>query len=188
LQLDANTALDFPSQTAGKFYHEGHEEHEAGGGRLQPQVQIIARWLQSPLILFAITFWAGSLSVFWEIIMPNAADLVVQRIENTEADLVRFGGSELVSSVDVMKIQEQLLELIKSGKTTLILGLSDVATISSEMMGVMVEVNKAAKRNGGRVHLLAPTFNVLKALEISKLYKLMPIHSTLDAVVAEING
>ena len=119
--------------------------------------------------------------------MPNAADLMVQRIENTEADLIRFGSNVFDGLPVVRKIQEQLSAMIESGNTILILDLSDIVSVSSEMLGVMVEVNKAATEKGGGVHLLNPTPNVLKALEISKLNKILAIHDSLEAAIEKIS-
>ena len=118
--------------------------------------------------------------------MPDAADLMVTRIEDTTADLIRFGSNELADSDVVTKIVDQLSAMIKSGNATLVLDISDVAHLSSEMLGGLITVHKEATEKNGGVHLLGPTPNVLTMLNVSKLDHIFSIHATLEAAVASV--
>ena len=118
--------------------------------------------------------------------MPDAADLMVTRIEGTTGDLIRFGSNKLADSEIVTKICDQLTQMVEDGNVSLILDISDVAQIGSEMLGILVTIHNKAELKGGGVHLLRPTPNVQTMLQISKLDKIFPVHTELDDAVASL--
>ena len=117
--------------------------------------------------------------------MPHAADLIVLRITNTDDYLVRFGASQLWGADSMKELQRNLSDIIESGRVRLVLDLSDIAVITTEILGTFVAIHDKATEQGGYIHLAQPQANVQRALAITKLDRIFEILPTVPPVVQE---
>jgi anti-anti-sigma factor len=72
-----------------------------------------------------------------------------------------------------------LVDELERGHQRIVLDLREVTFCDSTGLGVLVRVHQQAAADGGWLRLVGPTAGVRRALEITNLDRLIPIHATV---------
>ncbi len=85
-----------------------------------------------------------------------------------------------LNMVAAPQLRAQFDELIESGRPRVVVDLSDVDTIDSAVLGVLVSGLKSARQAGGDLRIVAPGPQVQMILGMTKLAKVLPAYSSVD--------
>jgi stage II sporulation protein AA (anti-sigma F factor antagonist) len=100
-----------------------------------------------------------------------ASSMVVSQFQGVT--VVSFRGASIVDAMVVQAIGEQLSDIIdQQAAKRLILDFDVVRMMSSQMLGVLISLQKKAKEIKGRVVLCAVRPEVMKIFDIMKLTKM----------------
>ena len=114
----------------------------------------------------------------------SSAEVSVRRVNGTKIYLVKLPPGRLTDNYVITKIQDHLLEMINKSRTAqFVVDLHDVTLMSSEMLGVLVSLQKSAKRKKGFIHLARPTLGVSRIFEAIKLHKTVKIYASIEKAV-----
>ena len=113
-------------------------------------------------------------------------DLSITRADHGEQTVVHLGGEIDVYTAPL--VREKLDEQIQSGRTQLVVDLTDVTFLDSTGLGVLVGRLKLTRTRGGSMRLVGTDDRVLKVFSITGLDKVFEIHPTLDAALAASDG
>jgi len=98
---------------------------------------------------------------------------LLQVYQAGDLTVVSFGGHEILGQIDMSKVRDQLLEVIrKHGTQTMAFDLRKVKLIPSGMLGLMASVLKMKVA----VHVYNPSPNVREVLNVTGLTKVISIH------------
>ncbi len=109
-------------------------------------------------------------------------DLSITRADHGEQTVVHLGGEIDVYTAPL--VREKLDEQIQSGRTQLVVDLTDVTFLDSTGLGVLVGRLKLARTQGGSMRLVGTDDRVLKVFSITGLDKVFEIHPDLDSALA----
>jgi len=93
----------------------------------------------------------------------------------------------LAGEIDIANagyLRAELAYLIDSGSTDIVADLTEVASISSSGLGVLVGALKQVRPSGGRIELVAASEALLKILRITRLNHVFVVHQTVDDALA----
>jgi anti-sigma B factor antagonist len=93
----------------------------------------------------------------------------------------------LAGEIDIANagyLRAELAYLIDAGHTDVVADLTEVASISSSGLGVLVGALKRVRPFGGRVELVASSEALLRILRITRLTQVFVIHATLRDALA----
>ncbi|MBI3628299.1 MAG: STAS domain-containing protein [Candidatus Rokubacteria bacterium] len=107
-----------------------------------------------------------------------------------EIEVTQTGGVTLVvpkgdldmGTADQMK--RTLTELIEKGQSKLVMDLTDVAYVDSSGLGALVAAMKRARAVGGNLKLCGLQEDVRSIFEMTRLIKVMAVHSDRQEAVA----
>lgn len=80
-------------------------------------------------------------------------------------------------------LRRQTRRLIAEGRHDILLNLTRVRYVDSSGLGEMVAAQAAARRNGGRVAVLAPPPNVRELFEVTRLVQVFDIYDDEPSAV-----
>ena len=111
------------------------------------------------------------------------------RTEYTQAGIPivhLHGDIELDTCPKLRDLLNQLLSDGRSERATIVLNLSDVPFVDSAGLGVLVDVARRAREQGGAVHLVQVLPFVLRTFEMTRLTRLFGVHDSLPAALEAI--
>jgi anti-anti-sigma factor len=95
--------------------------------------------------------------------------------------------AELAGELDLARapaLREQLLGLLRTGKSRLILDLSQVSFCDASGLAVLVGTGHRARRQGGFQRLAAVSPQVARVLNLTGLHRHLPVFPTIQAAAA----
>ncbi len=111
-------------------------------------------------------------------------------IQHEEIDstthVIELGGE--VDLYTAPEFKERLVQLIESGKTQIVVDLSQATFIDSTTLGVLVGGVKRLRTNEGQLSLVCSDRNITKIFEITGLDRVFTIHATRDEAVASLGS
>ena len=113
-------------------------------------------------------------------------DVSISRASNDEIPVVAVNGEVDVYSAPALK--ESLTGLLRSGATTVVVDLTEVAFLDSTGLGALVEARAATSEAGGSLPLVCNQERILKLFTITGLDGVFAIHPTVDKAVAVLRG
>ena len=96
--------------------------------------------------------------------------------------MLRVGGE--VDLFTAPKVKEQILDLLNSGTTKLVVDLEQVSFMDSTGIGVLIGALRRLKERDGKLALVCPQGPVLRVLEVTGLGKVFEIHDSVDQAIA----
>jgi anti-anti-sigma factor len=97
--------------------------------------------------------------------------------------IVAAQGAVYFDTIEVLR--EALLPLAGGDQPRLVLDLSGVAVCDSSGLNLMVQTHQLAARHGGWLRLAGPQPLVRRALEATNLTRLLTVHDSVAAAVAD---
>ena len=107
----------------------------------------------------------------------------VEMRELKHASVVKVSGR--VDSSTAPELEKSLQNLLDTGRTQIVLDLSETDYMSSAGLRVLVAMQKAAKKNGGGLCLAQPSMRVKEVLELAGL---MPVFAVYPDVVEAVGS
>ncbi|HVS73411.1 MAG TPA: STAS domain-containing protein [Phycisphaerae bacterium] len=105
-----------------------------------------------------------------------------------DVTVVSFQNVAVLDSANIETLGKNLLELAeKQDHRKLILEFSAVRFMSSQALGVLLQLKKALDPVGGRVLIAGIRPELYKVFKITNLHKLFTFHDTLDKALQEFN-
>jgi anti-sigma B factor antagonist len=83
-------------------------------------------------------------------------------------------------------LKEHVNSAIESGKTLLILDLSEATFIDSTTLGILVSGMKRLRPRGGRLAVLCPDPTMAKIFDITGLNRMFSVHETREDAIASL--
>ncbi len=99
-------------------------------------------------------------------------------------DAVVVKPSGKLNMVAAPQLRARFTELIAGGHTRVVVDLSDVDTIDSAVLGVMVSGLKSARQAGGDLRIVGPGPQVQMILGMTKLLKVLPAYPSVESAFA----
>ncbi|WP_375477430.1 STAS domain-containing protein [uncultured Jatrophihabitans sp.] len=113
-------------------------------------------------------------------------DVSVSRRANGDVPVVSVSGEVDVYSAPALK--DSLTGLLKSGVSSVVVDLTEVAFLDSTGLGALVEARAATTEAGGSLALVCSQERILKLFTITGLDGVFAIHATVDDAVASISS
>jgi len=106
-------------------------------------------------------------------------------VEETErATVVTFSDTEILDSLVVREIQDELLSLVEElERHLLVLDFSDVKMLSSSMLGVLIRVHHRIVAARGRMVLCCIADQILEAFRITHLDRVFEIFGNREVAL-----
>ncbi len=115
-----------------------------------------------------------------------ANDLLVQRYK--DVTVVNFQNISVLDSANIEALGRNLLELVeKQDNRKVILEFSAVRFMSSQALGVLLQLKKAMDPVKGRVVIAGIRPELHKVFKITNLHKLFTFHDNLDKALGEFD-
>jgi anti-sigma B factor antagonist len=116
----------------------------------------------------------------------QCVDVSVSRAADGDVPVVEVSGEVDVYSAPALK--DQLTSLLKSGASSVVVDLSEVAFLDSTGLGALVEARAATSESGGSLPLVCSQERILKLFKITGLDGVFAIHATVDEALAGLKG
>ncbi|HVX83762.1 MAG TPA: STAS domain-containing protein [Phycisphaerae bacterium] len=105
-----------------------------------------------------------------------------------DVTVVSFQNVAVLDSANIETLGKNLIELAeKQDHRKLILEFSAVRFMSSQALGVLLQLKKALDPVGGRVIIAGIRPELYKVFKITNLHKLFTFHDTLDKALQDFN-
>jgi anti-anti-sigma factor len=115
-----------------------------------------------------------------------ANDLLVQRYK--DVTVVNFQNISVLDSANIEALGRNLLELVeKQDNRKIVLEFSTVRFMSSQALGVLLQLKKAMDPVKGRVVIAGIRPELHKVFKITNLHKLFTFHDDLDKALGEFD-
>ena len=115
-----------------------------------------------------------------------ANDLLVQHYKDVM--VVSFQNISVLDSANIEALGRNLLELVeKQDHRKVILEFSAVRFMSSQALGVLLQLKKAMEPVQGRIVIVGIRPELGKVFKITNLHKLFSFHPDLDQALAEFD-
>jgi anti-sigma B factor antagonist len=86
------------------------------------------------------------------------------------------------------ELKDHVNRAIESGKTKLVLDLSEATFIDSTTLGILVSGMKRLRPRGGMLAVLCPDPTMARIFDITGLNRMFSVHDNLDAALAALGG
>lgn len=96
--------------------------------------------------------------------------------------VVRARGRLTTSSAPALR--DALAEQVRSGRTRLVLDLSDVDSIDSAVLGAMISAVKLARQADGDLRLVGSSGHVAEVLRLTQMDRVLKMCSSVDGAFA----
>jgi anti-sigma B factor antagonist len=113
-------------------------------------------------------------------------DVSVLRAADAGVPVVKVSGEVDVYSAPALK--DQLTGLLKSGASSVVVDLTDVAFLDSTGLGALVEARAATSEAGGSLPLVCNQDRILKLFRITGLDGVFAIYPTVEEARAGLVG
>jgi anti-anti-sigma factor len=115
-----------------------------------------------------------------------ANDLLVQRYK--DVTVVNFQNVSVLDSANIEALGRNLLELVeKQDNRKIVLEFSSVRFMSSQALGVLLQLKKAMDPVKGKVIISGIRPELHKVFKITNLHKLFTFHDDLDKALGEFD-
>jgi anti-sigma B factor antagonist len=104
--------------------------------------------------------------------------LTVNTEQQGEAAVVAVAGE--LDMATAPRLQQEVTQLVESGRTRLVFDLSEVTFCDSTGLSVFVRARNRCEAAGGEVRLAAPQRPVLRILEVSGLVEVLRTYPTVE--------
>lgn len=113
---------------------------------------------------------------------PCPDELRIRVEQRDSAWIVRLAGS---AHMDVsVTLREQLVDLVNENAPRLILDLAELEFINSAGLGAIIAAHLRCRRHNGDVKVVAPRPAIQQLLSITRLTKILSVHSSVDEALA----
>ncbi len=112
--------------------------------------------------------------------MTDTFSVTSERPSDSTAVLIVSGEVDIYTAP---QFKEQMLELLDSGVTDLVVDLTEVTFIDSTALGVLIGGVRRVNSAGGAMALVAVSRPVRRVLSITGLDRVFSIHDTRDAAL-----
>ena len=113
-------------------------------------------------------------------------ELIIQQYK--DVSVVNFQNATVLDSANIESLGRSLLDLVqKQDQRKLILDFTAVKFMSSQALGVLLQLKKAADAVHGRVVIAGIRPDLFKVFKITNLHKLFTFHNELDKALGEFN-
>ncbi len=103
-----------------------------------------------------------------------------------QTTLVRLDGPHIVNQMYIAKLGEELIRVLeKAEPPDLIIDLAQVQSLSSSVLGKLIQLHKHADQLGGRVRLCSLQPYVRKIFRITRLNSVFEIHDSVTDALGE---
>lgn len=93
--------------------------------------------------------------------------------------------ADVLDTTYITRLQEELLERVNAAPgAVFVIDLDTVRFLSSTALGMLVVVHKACAQRDGALIVAGASKDIVKALKIIKLHKLVRVYDTADEAVA----
>ncbi|MGA2497523.1 MAG: STAS domain-containing protein [Tepidisphaeraceae bacterium] len=106
---------------------------------------------------------------------------MVEIQQNNDTVVVRLNGAFGQPEADILDLK--LPPLADQKPRVVVFDLSGVTLMASVALGTILALNRAVRKNGGKVRLAAPGRNVLGALRFTRIDDILEICASVDAAV-----
>ncbi len=103
---------------------------------------------------------------------------------DSETHVIELGGE--VDLYTAPEFKERLVELIESGKSKIVVDLSEATFIDSTTLGVLVGGVKRLRPAGGSLALVCSDQNITKIFEITGLDRVFPIYDARAEALSSV--
>lgn len=86
------------------------------------------------------------------------------------------------------ELKDHVNRAIESGKTKLVLDLSEATFIDSTTLGILVSGMKRLRPRGGMLAVLCPDPTMARIFDITGLNRMFSVHETLDSALAALDA
>ena len=86
------------------------------------------------------------------------------------------------------ELKDHVNRAIESGKTKLVLDLSEATFIDSTTLGILVSGMKRLRPRGGMLAVLCPDPTMARIFDITGLNRMFSVHDTLDSALAALDA
>jgi anti-sigma B factor antagonist len=104
---------------------------------------------------------------------------------DAQTHLIELGGE--VDLYTAPEFKERMVELIESGRTQIVVDLSQATFIDSTTLGVLVGGVKRLRPRGGALALVCADQNITKLFELTGLDRVFAIHPDRDAALKNVS-
>ena len=112
------------------------------------------------------------------------SDLVIER--RGDVYVIEFLADSMVDQVRIHGVGQQLEVLAeKAGYPKIVISMSNLETVSSAVLGVLVSVNKKVQGLQGELRLASIPPAVLDVIKLTRLDKLLKIYANTSAALAK---
>ncbi len=116
------------------------------------------------------------------------AHMDVSVASTTEGGVPVVAVSGEVDVYSAPALKERFAELVRSGASTLVVDLTDVAFLDSTGLGALVEARALTGDAGGTLPIVCTQERILKLFTITGLDSVFVIHPTVDDALAGVAG
>jgi anti-sigma B factor antagonist len=86
------------------------------------------------------------------------------------------------------ELKDHVNRAIESGKTKLVLDLSEATFIDSTTLGILVSGMKRLRPRGGMLAVLCPDPTMARIFDITGLNRMFSVHETLESALAALDA
>ena len=86
------------------------------------------------------------------------------------------------------ELKDHVNRAIESGKTKLVLDLSEATFIDSTTLGILVSGMKRLRPRGGMLAVLCPDPTMARIFDITGLNRMFSVHDTLESALAALDA
>ncbi len=113
-------------------------------------------------------------------------DLLIQRYK--DVTVVSFQNVTVLDSANIEKLGQNLMDLVqKNDVRKIVLEFTAVRFMSSQALGVLLQLKKALDPLKGRIIIVGIRPDLAKVFKITNLHKLFTFHDELDKALGEFN-
>jgi anti-sigma B factor antagonist len=95
--------------------------------------------------------------------------------------ILRVSGE--VDMATAPRLRQQVVVMVNAGHVNVVLDLSAVDFLDSVGLGVVVGAVKRVRSNGGEIHIVCDSEQILRLFDITRLHAAVGIHATIEAAL-----
>ena len=104
---------------------------------------------------------------------------VVQRVR--DIDVIEFTNDALLDQANIERMGDELVRLVeRAGHPKLVISFSNVQSVSSAVLGVLIATHKKVKNLKGELRLASISERIIEVFKLTRLDKMLKIYKTTD--------
>ena len=104
---------------------------------------------------------------------------VVQRVR--DIDVIEFTNDALLDQANIERMGDELVSLVeRAGHPKLVISFSNVQSVSSAVLGVLIATHKKVKNLKGELRLASISERIIEVFKLTRLDKMLKIYKTTD--------